>query len=1086
MPMPEHDDSLHLSASRTSNPTSGFPKMNIRFSPLRISTATLPFALLCIVLASSFVLAGQPIIPVAVSDQRPPGIGPNTGFTTFRGASSLNNGGEVVFQASLIGVGINSGNNEAIFVGKPGALALLAREGSPAPGSPQQAYRGGFKAYGLNELGQVFFASPTGSDLALALFLGTPGAVASLAKQGDHVSGAPGAIDSVFTIGFHSGGIPINDDGRAGFGAYFEGHVGVSILVGTPGALKITVSDGDPAPGVGGGARLSQIQTYSDLATLASEDRILFGAQVISSTRPERNGLFVGKPGSLELLALEGDPAPGTAAGVFYDYLETMRLSESGIAAFGGFVRGLGVRQTNSNALWLGTPGDVRLVARGDMQAPGCEDGVKYGVTPQFNVALGFGPSINSVGEIVFDQYLSTGQQGIWAGTPGNLRLVARQGQRAPGLATSESFGGAGNSNGTTFGQGFRRINDAGRVAFTARIGTRDSNFDRAVFVSNSDGELVYVTRYGDSVDVGGGRTLRIEGVYLDVEGFNSKGQLLIHASLSDGSEGLFIAETAQPVVTSPAAVTARAGVPFTYQLTATNRPTSYTAANLPPGLNLDSALGVITGTPSEAGTKQVTIGATNASGATTATLTITIEPARATGPVITNATAVTARAGRPFRYQVRVSGVTSAATITATELPSGLTINAATGVISGTVEQPGSYAFLLKVADGSASARATLQLTFTPNPALPVITSGTAANLQTGQSFDYRITAPSTADPNDPTTYSISGTLPEGLVFDPSTGTISGTYNGAAAQKSDGSSASAEALTSPTSSFLSGIQLFAHNSHGTATTSLSFLIGKATSAVNISTRMAVGREENVLIAGFIVTGNAPKKVLIRGIGPSLSSGGTGVVGRLQDTVLALHGSDGSLIVSNDDWRSAQQQAIIDTTIPPNDNRESAIVATLQPANYTAILRGKNDSTGIGLVEVYDLDAPASSQLVQISTRGFVQTNDDVMIGGFILSGTNPANVLVRAIGPTLANAGVNGALQDTTLELVNGNGDTLGANDNWRSDQEQAIRDTTVPPADDRESAIVSNLAAGNYTAIVRGKDNSTGVALVEVFVLQ
>jgi hypothetical protein len=577
-----------------------------------------------------------------------------------------------------------------------------------------------------------------------------------------------------------------------------------------------------------------------------------------------------------------------------------------------------------------------------------------------------------------------------------------------------------------------------------------------------------------------------MEGGPLNVDSFNSKGQLLIRAPLSDGSQGLFIAETAQPVVTSPAAVTAPAGVPFTYQLTATNRPTSYSAANLPLGLNLDSALGVITGTPTEAGTKLVTIGAANASGTTSATLTITIEPSPATGPVIGNATAVTARAGQPFSFQVRVSGVTSAATIAATGLPSGLTINAATGVTSGTVAQPGSYAPTVTVTDGSVTARRTLQLTFTPNSALPVITSATAANLQSGQSFNYTITAPSTADANDPTTYSISGTLPQGLVFDPSTGTISGTYSGAAAQKSDGSSASTEALTSPTSSFLNGIQLFAHNSQGTATTSLSFLIGKAASAINISTRMAVGQGEDVLIAGFIVTGNASKKVLIRGLGPSLSSGGVEVTGRLQDTVLALHGSDGSLIVSNDDWRSTQQQAIIDTTIPPTNNLESAIVATLPPANYTAILSGKNNTTGIGLVEVYDLDTPATSQLVQISTRGFVQTNDDVMIGGFILSGSAATNILVRTIGPTLANAGVNGALQDTTLELVNGNGDTLGANDNWRSDQEQAIRDTTVPPADDRESAIVSNLAAGNYTAIVRGKDNTTGVALVEVFVLR
>jgi hypothetical protein len=293
--------------------------------------------------------------------------------------------------------------------------------------------------------------------------------------------------------------------------------------------------------------------------------------------------------------------------------------------------------------------------------------------------------------------------------------------------------------------------------------------------------------------------------------------------------------------------------------------------------------------------------------------------------------------------------------------------------------------------------------------------------------------------------------------------------------------------LSDPSNSVLGTIQIFARNSHGTATTTLTFLSAKPTAAVNISTRMPVGTGENVLIGGFIITGNAPKKVIVRAIGPSLNSAGTPVAGRLEDTVLALHGGDGSLIVSNDDWRSTQQQAIIDSTIPPIDDRESAIVATLQPGNYTAILSGKDNSTGIGLVEVYDLDTAATSQLAQISTRGFVQTGDDVMIGGFILAGGSGTNVLVRAIGPTLTQAGVSGALQDTTLSLFNGNGDLLASNDDWESDQRQAIVDTTVPPLDPHEAAILHNgLVAGNYTAIVRGKNDATGVALVEVYMLQ
>ena len=264
-------------------------------------------------------------------------------------------------------------------------------------------------------------------------------------------------------------------------------------------------------------------------------------------------------------------------------------------------------------------------------------------------------------------------------------------------------------------------------------------------------------------------------------------------------------------------------------------------------------------------------------------------------------------------------------------------------------------------------------------------------------------------------------------------------------------------------------------------------LVGPPTTAVNISTRMAVGTGENVLIAGFIITGNVPKKVIIRGIGPSLSSAGAPVAGRLEDTVLALHRGDGSLIVSNDDWRTDQEQEIIDSTIQPGDSRESAIVQTLQPGNYTAILSGKNNTTGIGLVEVYDLDSGATSELAQISTRGFVQTGDNVMIGGFIVSGAGgSANVLLRAIGPTLAQAGVNGALQDTVLELFNGSGTSIAVNDDWRTDQEHEIINTTVPPTDNRESAILRSLNPGNYTAIVRGKDNTTGVALVEAYVLQ
>jgi len=245
----------------------------------------------------------------------------------------------------------------------------------------------------------------------------------------------------------------------------------------------------------------------------------------------------------------------------------------------------------------------------------------------------------------------------------------------------------------------------------------------------------------------------------------------------------------------------------------------------------------------------------------------------------------------------------------------------------------------------------------------------------------------------------------------------------------------------------------------------------------NISTRLRVGTGDNVLIGGFIVTGTQAKKVIVRAIGPSLPFSGA-----LADPVLEMRDSGGALIATNDNWRSSQEAEIIATTVPPSNDLESAIVATL-PANnsaYTAIVRGVNDGTGIVVVEAYDLDRTVDSKLANISTRGLVQSGDDVMIGGLIVVGQAPLRVLVRAIGPSLP---VPGALGNPTLELHDGNGGLIAANDNWRSDQEAEIIATTIPPSNDLESAIVRDLTPGNYTAIVRGVSNTTGVALVEAY---
>ncbi len=253
----------------------------------------------------------------------------------------------------------------------------------------------------------------------------------------------------------------------------------------------------------------------------------------------------------------------------------------------------------------------------------------------------------------------------------------------------------------------------------------------------------------------------------------------------------------------------------------------------------------------------------------------------------------------------------------------------------------------------------------------------------------------------------------------------------------------------------------------------------------NISTRLDVETGDNVMIGGFIVTGTQPKKVIVRGIGPSL--GTLGVAGALADPVLELHEPDGT-VVTNDNWKDTQEAEIMATTLAPSNELESAIVETLNPGAYTAIVSGKNGGTGIGLVEAYDLDSTVDSKLANISTRGLVQTGDNVMIGGFIVLGPNPQNVIVRAIGPSLAST-VAGALADPMLELHDSNGTVLASNDNWRDTQEAQITATGLAPANNAESAIVmtlpSSLTGIGYTAIVTGVNGTTGVALVDVYTL-
>jgi hypothetical protein len=267
----------------------------------------------------------------------------------------------------------------------------------------------------------------------------------------------------------------------------------------------------------------------------------------------------------------------------------------------------------------------------------------------------------------------------------------------------------------------------------------------------------------------------------------------------------------------------------------------------------------------------------------------------------------------------------------------------------------------------------------------------------------------------------------------------------------------------------------------------------------NISTRAFVQTRDNVMIGGFIIQGSQMKRVVIRAIGPELTQ--HGVPDAMFNPTLELHDVSGAIIARNDNWQqtivggiitSDQRADIRASGHAPTDGRESAMMVVLPPGNYTAIVRGTGDTTGVALVEVYDLTPAPDSTLGNISTRSFVQTGDNVMIGGFIVEGTQPKRVIVRAIGPELTQHGVPNVLADPTLELHNSTGALIASNDSWlhtiiggiiRADQVRDIRNSGHAPTDPRESAIIADVRPGNYTAIVRGVNNTTGVALVEVY---
>lgn len=570
---------------------------------------------------------------------------------------------------------------------------------------------------------------------------------------------------------------------------------------------------------------------------------------------------------------------------------------------------------------------------------------------------------------------------------------------------------------------------------------------------------------------------------------------------------------------TSPLTAYATKGQPFIYQVKTSRADSSYSAQNLPSGLTIDTTTGLISGSATAEGEFQVNLATVSPDGNATAILDLTVTPAwQSTGPY--SALQMHSDAGdwigngQSYSFSSTDGSYTGSGSNNHVSIyfqsDDGyeswyLNFSASTGSNLGlstyqnctrfaSSNHPGldisgdgrgsndtTGSFTVKeISFDSSGALQSFHASFVQHsegakPALTgtiwynavnAITSNLTAYGKEKQSFTYQIVAN-----NEPASFTATG-LPDGLSLDVQSGLITGIAN-------------------QSGSFPVILQAIGSS---TVTETLNLTIFPSESLGNISTRLQVGTGDNVLIGGFIINGVEPKQVIVRAIGPSLSQ--YGVSGALSDTTLELHDQSGSSIAVNDDWRKTQigglinadqRQAIIATGFAPKLDLESAILVTLPPGAYTAIVRGYAGSTGVGLVEIYDLSHDANARLANTSARGFINTGDDIMIGGFIIRGLpgSGGGIIVRALGPSLAGYGVDNVLADPKLELYDPNGSLIAANDNWEDTQETEIEATGFAPSKPSEAAILTTQPPGAFTAIVRGTNGTTGNALIEIYSL-
>jgi hypothetical protein len=538
---------------------------------------------------------------------------------------------------------------------------------------------------------------------------------------------------------------------------------------------------------------------------------------------------------------------------------------------------------------------------------------------------------------------------------------------------------------------------------------------------------------------------------------------------------------THAPTITSAASTTFTVGTEGIFTIHTTGTPTSSIAltGTLPAWLTFnDNTDGTATldGIPDPGGpaSYSLTVTATNGiapDAMQSFTLFVNNPP-----PAITSADNTTYVVGTFASFTVRTDPPIPSATVSFSgTLPSGINFTPngdGTATIDGTASagSQGNYPINITASNGTLpDAMQAFAITVQDAPPVleaPAITNAASTSFTVGTAGNFTITTTGSPTP----TLTLDGAQPAWLSFvdnTDGTATISGTPDA-------GSDLSYTfTITARNGVFPPATQDF---------TLRITPVPAGAQLVNVSTRLVIQTGGKVGIGGFIITGTAPKKVLIRGIGPTLTT--FGVANALQDPMLELHDSTGAVLTSNDDWKVPQQADVEATGLAPPDDRESAILLNLQPGSYTAIESGKNGTSGVGLIEVYDVDVLSTSELSNISTRGQVQTGGNVMIGGFIVSGASGSiNLLVRVLGPTLTQFGVANALADPTLQLYDGNGTSLAFNNNWKDSQQTQIQNSGRQPPNDLEPAIAVTASPANYTAIVRGNNNTTGVALLEVY---